>query len=142
MLTMAIIAAGAALLGGVASAVAVSKESKAKEEAARSAADQVRKETQWKIGDLQTQQKQFMGTQQAMIGRSGVKLTSGSPLALMGETSRRMAEDVRRMYQQGEWDAEAMLEEADLYKKTRPWQVGGSLLSGLSSGAGSMMGAL
>jgi hypothetical protein len=134
------LAAGAALIGGALKAKAVSEESKAEEAAAREEALQVRKETEWKVGDLRTQQKQFAGTQQAMIGRSGVKLTSGSPLALLSETSRRMSEDVRRLQQQGEWEAEHLEAEADIYKRTRPYQVWGSLLGGLASGAGMLSG--
>jgi hypothetical protein len=132
------IAAGAALIGGVLKAKAASDESKAEEAAAREEAAQTRQATEFKVEDLQLQQKQFAGTQQAMIGRSGVKLTSGSPLALIGETSRRMSQDVARLRQQGEWDAEAMEAEADVLKKTRPYQVWGSLLGSLAS-AGSML---
>jgi cell division protein FtsB len=132
------IAAGAALIGGGLKAAAVSEESKAQEAAARDEAAQTRVETQWKVEDLQTQQKQFLGTQQALIGRSGVKLSSGSPLALLSETGARMSEDVRRMRQQGEWGAEALEAEAEMYKKTRPYQVWGSLLGSLAS-AGSML---
>jgi hypothetical protein len=135
---IAIIAAGAALIGGALKAKAASDESKAEEAAAREEAEQTRQATEFKVEDLQLQQKQFAGTQQAMIGRSGVKLTSGSPLALIGETSRRMSQDVSRLRQQGEWDAEAMEAEADVLKKTRPYQVWGSLLGSLAS-AGSML---
>jgi hypothetical protein len=137
-LVIAAIAAGASLIGGALKTKALSDESKAEEAAARDEAAQTRLETDWKIGDLQTQQKQFLGNQQAMIGRSGVKLSSGSPLAFMSETSSRMTEDVRRMRQQGEWDAEAMEAEADVYKKTRPYQVWGSLFGSLAT-AGSML---
>lgn len=132
------IAAGAALIGGALKAKALSDESKAEEAAAREEAQQTRQRTEFQVEDLQLQQKQFAGTQQAMIGRSGVKLTSGSPLALIGETSRRMTQDVSRLRQQGEWDAEAMEAEADVLKKTRPYQVWGSLLGSLAS-AGSML---
>jgi hypothetical protein len=135
MWIFAVIAAGVALLGGALKAKAISEESKAQEAAARDEAAQTRIETQWKVEDLQTQQKQFMGTQQAMIGRSGVKLSSGSPLALLSETGARMSEDVRRMRQAGEWGAEALEAEAEMYKKTRPYQVWGSLLGSLASGA-------
>ena len=130
-----IIAAGAAIIGGGLKAKAESEASKAQEAAARDEAAQTRVETQWKVEDLQTQQKQFLGTQQALIGRSGVKLSSGSPLALLGETGARMTEDVRRMRQAGEWGAEALEAEAEMYKKTRPYQVWGSLLGSLASGA-------
>jgi hypothetical protein len=143
------IAVGALALGGALKATAISKESKAEEAAAREQsaqrrreAAQTRIETEWNVGDLQTQQKQFMGTQQAMIGRSGVKLTSGSPLALLSETGARMSEDVRRLRQQGEWaaenigwEAESLEAQADIYKKTRPYQVWGSLLGTVASGA-------
>jgi hypothetical protein len=129
------IAVGALAIGGALKAKAISEESKAQEAAAREESAQIRKETQWNIEDLQTQQKQFMGQQQAMIGRSGVKLTSGSPLALLGETSRRMTEDVRRMWQQGEWQAEHLEAQAEMQKKTRPYQVWGSLLGTVASGA-------
>ncbi len=132
------IAAGAALIGGALKAKAASEESKAEEAAAREEAAQTRQATEFKVEDLQLQQKQFAGTQQAMIGRSGVKLSSGSPLALISETSRRMTQDVQRLRQQGEWDAEAMEAEADVYKKTRPYQVWGSLLGSLAS-AGSLL---
>jgi len=132
------IAAGAALIGGGLKAAAVSEESKAQEAAARDEAAQTRVETQWRVEDLQTQQKQFLGTQQALIGRSGVKLSSGSPLALLSETGARMSEDVRRLRQQGEWGAEALEAEAEMYKKTRPYQIWGSLLGSLASG-GSMI---
>ena len=132
------IAAGAALIGGGLKAAAVSEESKAQEAAARDEAAQTRVETQWRVEDLQTQQKQFLGTQQALIGRSGVKLSSGSPLALLSETGARMSEDVRRLRQQGEWGAEALEAEAEMYKKTRPYQIWGSLLGSLAS-SGSMI---
>jgi hypothetical protein len=144
-----IIAAGASLIGGALKAKAISEQSKAEEAAAREQsaqrrreAAQTRIETELNIGDLQTQQKQFLGTQQAMIGRSGVKLTSGSPLALLSETGARMSEDVRRLRQQGEWvaenigwEAESLEAQADIYKKTRPYQVWGSLLGSVASGA-------
>ena len=136
MLWAAILAAGAAILGGVASAVAGSQASKAQEEAAETQAGQVREEYQWKVGDLKTQQARFRGNQKAVIGRAGVELSSGSPLALQAETSRMMSEDVRRLKQQGEWSAETLESEAEMYKKTRPWQVAGSLLGGVASGAG------
>ncbi len=132
------IAAGAALLGGALKAKAASDQSKAEEAAAREDALQKRQETEWKVSDLQTRQRQFLGEQQAMIGRSGVKLSSGSPLALISETGGRMSEDVRRMRQQGEWDAESLEAEADVYRKTRPYQVWGSLLGSLAT-AGSML---
>ena len=135
---IAAIAAGAALIGGLFKAKAASDQSKAEEAAAREEARQTRIETEWKVGDLQLQQKQFLGTQQAMIGRSGVKLSSGSPLALISESSRRMSQDVSRLRQQGEWDAEAMEAEADVLKKTRPYEVAGSLLGTLAF-AGSML---
>ena len=136
------IAAGASLLGSAMNAVGTYKASQAQEQEAREAARQTRLETGWKIADLQVQQKQFRGTQMALIGRSGVSLSSGSPLALMGETSRRQIEDVRRLKQQGEWEAESLLTQAEMYKKTRPWQLAGSLLGGLSSAAGTMSGVL
>jgi len=131
-----VIAAGAAIIGGISSAVATSKASKAQEEAAETQAGQVREEYQWKVGDLKTQQARFRGNQKAVIGKAGVELSSGSPLALQAETSRMMAEDVRRLKQQGEWSAETLESEAEMYKKTRPWQVAGSLLGGVASGAG------
>ena len=136
MFALIAIAAGAAILGGVASAVAGSQASKAQEEAAETQAGQVREEYQWKVGDLKTQQARFRGHQKAVIGKAGVELSSGSPLALQAETSRMMSEDVRRLTQQGAWEVEALESEAEIYKKTRPWQVAGSLLSGVASGAG------
>jgi len=145
----AILAAGAALLGGITKAVGASKESKAKEKMAKENEAQAEKEAgqieeayQLRLSDLQTQQKRFAGHQKTLIGRAGVQLTSGSPLALMSETSRMMAEDVRRLKLEGQMAKEGRLfeasqygEEAGLYRKTRPWQVGGSLLGGVAQGA-------
>ena len=136
MFALLAIAAGAAIIGGVASAVATSKANKAQEEAAETQAGQVREEYQWKVGDLKTQQARFAGHQRAVIGRAGVELSSGSPFALQAETARMMAEDVRRLKQQGEWSAETLETEAEMYKETRPWQVAGSVLGGVASGAG------
>lgn len=134
------LAAGAALLGGAVKAKAASEESRAKEAAAREEALQVRKETEWKVGDLQLQQKQYAGQVTARIGASGVKISSGSPLALQAENARRMTQDVERLRQQGEWEAEHLEAEADIYRRTRPYQVGGSLLGGLASAAGILSG--
>lgn len=178
MLTiLGLIAAGAGLLGGIMNAVSTAQASQAQQEEAvaqaelaesqaaqltaqaQETAGQIRKETEWKIGDLQTQQRQFMGQQKVLIGRSGVKLSSGSPLALLTETSRRAGEDVRRMWQQGEWGAENVLAQASMesetllaqaeiyrmqgqaYQRMRPWQVLGSLLGAVGSGATSLMPA-
>ena len=146
----AIIAAGAAIIGGAVSAVAGSKESKAREAMARSneaqaikEAGQIEEAYEWKASDLKTQQARFRGHQKAVIGKAGVELSSGSPLALQAETARMMSEDVRRPSLAGQWEKEARLfegsqygEQADMYKKTRPWQIGGSLFSGVASGAG------
>lgn len=146
----AILAAGAAIAGGIAGAVAGSKASKAQQEMAEAnkaqaekEAEQIAEATRLQISDLKTQQARFMGHQKAMIGRSGVELSTGSPLALQAETARMMSEDVRRLTLAGKWEKEGRLfeasqygEEAEMYKKMRPWQVGSSLFSGLSSGVG------
>lgn len=130
------LAVGALAIGGALKAKAAAEKSKAEEAAAREEATQVREQTKWKIEDLRTQQKEFLGQSQAMIGRSGVKLTSGSPLAYTGEMSRRMTEDVRRMRQAGEWSAEALEAEAKVLRETRPYEIWGSLLGTVASGAG------
>lgn len=145
-----IVAAGAAIIGGALSAKATAEASKAQQEMAEAnktqaekEAEQIAQATEFQISDLKTQQARFRGHQKAVIGRSGVELSSGSPLALQAETARMMSEDVRRLSLAGKWEKEARLfeasqygEEAEAYKKTRPWQVAGSLLSGVASGAG------
>lgn len=143
------IAAGAALIGGITSAAAASQVSKAQQEMAEAnraqaikEARQIEEATQLQISDLRTQQKRFMGQQKALIGKSGVLLTSGSPLALVAETSRMAAEDVRRLSLAGQMEKETRLfeasqfgEQAEMYRKSRPWQIAGSLLGGIASGA-------
>jgi len=130
-----ILAAGAALWGGVVRARSASQQSKAAEKTALANKAHVEEETALQMKDLQTQQKQFSGQQRTLIGRAGVKLTTGSPLALQAETARRMAEDQRRLQVSGEFEASQYEEQADLFKKIRPWQVGGSLLGGVARGA-------
>lgn len=145
----AILAGGAALLGGIAGAIGAAQTSKAQQEMAEAnqtqaekEAEQIQEASRLQVSDLKTQQKQFMGQQKALIGRSGVKLTTGSPVALMAETSRRATEDVRRLELAGQMETEARLfeasqygEQAEMYRRTRPWQVAGSLFSGVASGA-------
>ena len=131
----AILAAGAAVLGGIAGAISASQQSKAAEKAARANKAHVEEETALKMEDLKTQQKQFSGQQRTLIGRAGVQLNTGSPLALQAETERRMAEDRRRLQVAGEFEASQYEEQADLFKKMRPWQVGSSLLGGVAQGA-------
>jgi hypothetical protein len=135
----AILAAGAAIAGGVAGAVAKSRESKAAEKTALQNKKYTEEQYALELSDLQTQQKRFAGQQKTLIGRAGVKLTSGSPLALQAETARAMAEDQRRLQLQGEFEAGQYGEEAKTYKKTRPWQVGASLLGGFGQGASYFM---
>lgn len=157
------LAVGATILGGIFKARQTKKESEAREEEARwqaaeiraeseRAAGQVRKETRWRISDLKTQQRQFMGRQKVLVGSSGVMLTSGSPLSLFTETARRAQEDVRRLEQQGAYDVETILtgakyeagaqeRAAEYYRRSRPWQIGSSLFGTLASGASMLMKA-
>jgi len=141
----AILAAGAALVGGIISAAATSQQSKAEEEMAlanqtqaEKEAGQIREAYGLQLSDLKTQQARFMGQQKAMIGKSGVKLTTGSPLELLAETSRVHAEDVRRLKLAGEieaggraFEASQYGKQAEAYRKTRPWQVAGSLFGSI-----------
>jgi hypothetical protein len=175
LLVLGAIAAGAQLLGGIFGAIGLSQQSQAQEQEAEAQAQlaeqtaaaeraraeeiagQIRQETEWNVADLETQQRQFRGQQVALIGRSGVRVSSGSPAALLAETGRRQGEDVRRLRQQGEWTAQGVLEEAEMeaegllaqadiyrmqaesYRRMRPWQITTSLLGGFGSAASTLM---
>jgi hypothetical protein len=128
-LIMGAVALGAAVIGGITSAVATSKQSKALEEQARANQAQVLKETEETVGDIRLEGGQFASMQKAMIGASGVSMKSGSPLATIMDTQQKIEKDISRVRQGGEFEAGQYAAQAESLKKTRPWQIGTSLFN-------------
>lgn len=126
---MGAIALGSAVIGGITSAVAGWKQSKALEEQAEANAAQVAIETAQQIADIREEGAELAGTQRAMIGASGVSLKTGSPLAVLRDTQRGIQKDIKRVQQGGEFEAGQYTKQAQTYRKTRPWQLGSSLMN-------------
>jgi len=66
------------------------------------------------IGDIERTGASFKHEQRAMIGASGVKLSSGSPLALLQKTDVGIGRDIQRLKDQAAVDIERLRIEAGL----------------------------
>ncbi len=83
--------------------------------------------------------QKLLSRQLSIYGASGIEPTEGSPLAVMEQTAAEIERDAllsRYRYQIGAHQAgqSAALEEfkGKAYKEALPWQMGGTLLTGLS----------
>lgn len=95
---IALVAAGASLIGGIKQAKAQRKAGDAAQEAAninaalqRAQADQEEFEARERIRRMRAEGQRFLGTQRAQLAAAGVVTSEGSPLDIIGETAGRLA---------------------------------------------------
>jgi len=141
---MGILAGILALGGAVIGAIGQVKASTSAEEQALSNETQALKEAQqlaqaraMAVGDIGRAAHKTVGSARAVIGASGVKLTTGSPLAAVNQSYANAERDISRTRQQYNYEIGARQHEASQYgsqaqaeRKTRWWNFAGTILSG------------
>lgn len=139
----AAIAAGAFVASGIASAFGGAKQAKAnrraikyERRALKREAQNVLKVSQDEAARFQDQGEAFQGTQKQQLGMSGVDL-EGSPLMVLNETAANLEKDRQRIIDQGEYDAQTLMNKRKALKKAGAaadvgsnWAIAGSLFSG------------
>jgi hypothetical protein len=147
------IAAGAAVIGGITRAIGTAKASKAAEEQAeqnaafaRGEAKQLARARGMAVGDIGRAVGTTVGKIRSVAGASGVKATSGSPLAAINLSYANAERDKARAQLQYNMEIAGRRHEASQYsqqaqseKDTRFWQVSSSILGSAGQGAGALM---
>lgn len=91
--------------------------------------------------DFILQGERLKGTQVAVVGKSGVTLSSGSVKAVRAETQALLREGVKRIRAEGEFESERLGEIADIFREratlaTDLGRIG--VATAITSGAGSL----
>lgn len=137
-----IVATVAGTAVGVMGQAAASRQQAAAAEAA-AAAERQRAQQLKQLGDIEYQRRQTEGQkliskQLAIYGASGIEPTMGTPLVVMEETAAEIERDAlmaRYKYQLGassaETSARLMEFRGAATRSALPWQIGGTLLTGM-----------
>ena len=88
--------------------------------------------------NVNKQGNSFIGSQKAGIASSGVKSTSGSPLAALRESERNLQQDVSRTMQAGDHAYQSSLSQANSLEQQGKDAFTASLIGGATSFAGTL----
>lgn len=97
---------GVAMAGVVMGMAGKYEEGVQKERGYEAQADLTMAETQQKEQDARKRLDLLLGRQRALYAKAGVDLASGSPLLVMTETAKEGGEEISRIKQGGEYEAE------------------------------------